>query len=231
MISSHLFNFGPFVFGGVYAVIGLVSLGSLPLIILIVANRAEADSRGMRPFTVYLFAMTFVTLMLAYAGLTLIVTSLLSFVSPHDSPIGTDVGRNCVIGGLFLLIAGATMMYHSRQGLAAARGDDRVDGPNARVLHSYIGVVSFVFFLSAMFALGFSLYSVFELIRPGVFGGGGSRTATLNQMLDFVYLLVASMSIVMYTWRQAPPGMLRKPSMPHMPHMPATPAPPPVPEA
>jgi hypothetical protein len=231
MISSHLVNVGPLVFGGVFAVIGLIALGFLPLIIVIVANRAEADARGMRPFTVYLFAMAFVTLMLAYAGLTLIVTSLLRFVSPHDLPIGTDVGRSCVIGGLFLLIAGGTMMYHYRQGLASARGDERVDGPNARVLHTYIGVVSFIFFLTAIIALGFSLYSVFELIRPGVFGGADSRTATLNQMLDYVYLLVASMSIVMYTWRQAPPGMLRKPAMPHMPHMPSAPTPPAPPES
>jgi hypothetical protein len=228
MIPNQIVSFGPLAFGGVFAVLALLSVGPLVLIILVVANRAEPDRRGMRPFTVYLFAMAFFTLMLTYAGLTLIVTALLSFIGPHDAPIGNSVAREVVIGALLLLIAGGLLRYHLAQGLTAARGDGQVDGPNARVLHSYIGVVSFVFVLTAMISLGVSIYLIFQLAGPGVFGGG-SRTATLNVLLDFVYVLVASSSIVMYTWRQAPPGMLHMPSMPSMPSPSAPPAAPPMP--
>ncbi len=152
----------------------LFAPGLVPIVV-IVANRAEPDSRGMRPFTVYLMGMAFFTLLLAYAGLTMVITALLSFIGPHYAPIGNSVAREVVIGGLLILIAGGTMYRHLRQGLALARGDGRVDGPNSRVLHSYIGVVSFVFTVAAMLSLGVAIYMLFELIGPGVFAAGAGQ--------------------------------------------------------
>jgi hypothetical protein len=175
-----------------------------------VANRAEPDPRGMRPFTVYLFGMAFVTLMLAYAGLTTIVTALLSFIGPHAEPIADGVARSVVIGLLLVVIAGGTMHYHVGKGLAAARGDGRVDGPNARVLHTYIAAVSFIFVVLAMVALAVAVYLLFQLIGPGIFGlVGGDRTATLRMLFDLVYVLVASGFVVSYHWRQSPAGLMR----------------------
>jgi hypothetical protein len=211
-IPDQIVSVGPIAFAAVFAVIGLLSVVVLIPIIVVVANRAEPDARGMRPFTVYLFGMSFFTLNLAYAGLTLIVTALLSFISPHYSPIADSVAQEVVIGALLLLIAGGMLSYHLRQGIAAARGDGRVDGPNARVMHSYIGVISFIYVFTAMIALGVVIYLIFQLAGPGVFGGGGSRAATLNTLLDLVYVLVASVGIVAYMARLAPAGMLKLPS-------------------
>ncbi len=209
MVSNQIINAGPFVFGGIFGGIALLALLSLPLPILIVSNRAEPDPRGMRPFSVYLFGMSFVTLLLSYAGLSLIVTSLLSFIGPHEAPIGNGVARQVVMGGLFLLIPGFIMRNHLQRGIASAKGDGRVDGPNARILHSYVGVVSFVFMITMMISLGFCVYMIFQLIGPGVFGGGPSRSATVNSLLDFFYVLVTSAAIVRHTWRHAPAGALR----------------------
>lgn len=221
---DQIVSVGPIAFAAVFAVIGLLSLVVLVPIIVVVANRAEPDARGMRPFTVYLFGMSYFTLNLAYAGLTLIVTALLSFISPHYAPIGNSVAREVVIGALLLLIAGGMLSVHLRQGIAAARGDGRVDGPNARVMHSYIGVVSFIYVFTAMIALGIVIYLIFQLAGPGVFGGG-SRAATLNTLLDLLYVLVASVGIVAYVVRLAPAGMLKLPSRPASA---AAPPPPPV---
>ncbi len=228
---DQIVSVGPIAFAAVFAVIGLLSLVVLVPIIVVVSNRAEPDARGMRPFSVYLFGMSFFTLNLAYAGLTLIVTALLSFISPHYAPISNSVAREVVIGGLVLLIAGGMLGYHLQQGIAAARGDGRVDGPNARVLHSYIGVVSFVYVFWAMVSLGISIYLIFELIGPGVFGGGGSRAATLNTLLDLIYILVASVGIVTYMARLAPPGMLRLPTLMARAASSASAPPPPPPAA
>jgi hypothetical protein len=214
MVTQHLVDLGPLAVGGVFAVIGLLSVGPLALVILVVANRAEPDPRGMRPFTVYLFAMSFVTLMLAYGGLSTIVTALLSFIGSHPTPIADSVARSVVIGILFLLIAGGTMHYHVRKGLETARGDGRVDGPNSRVLHTYIAAVSFVFVVLAMIALGVAVYLLFELIGPGIFGlTGGDRTSTLRVLLDLVYVMVASGFVVSFHWRQSPPGPMRPPAV------------------
>ena len=72
--------------GGAFAAFALVSalfsLGFVVLIIVVVANRAEPDPRGLRPHSVYLFGMSFVTLQLTYAGLILIATSVFSLIAP-----------------------------------------------------------------------------------------------------------------------------------------------------
>ena len=73
--------------------IALFSVVLLVPIILIVANRAEPDQRGLRPQSVYLFGMSFVTLQLAFAGSVLIVTSIFSVIAPHFSPL-TNVHRH-----------------------------------------------------------------------------------------------------------------------------------------
>src|SRR5579863_7628679 len=59
MISNRLVDIGPLVFGGVFAVIALLAALALIPIIIIVANRAEPDARGVRPFSVYLFGLSF----------------------------------------------------------------------------------------------------------------------------------------------------------------------------
>jgi hypothetical protein len=208
MGSGEIFSGGGLIFGGIFAIIGVLALIPLFFVILVVANRAEPDARGLRPFSVYLFGMTFVSLMLAYAGAVMIVTSLLSFIGPHDSPIADGVARSVVIGALFLLIGGGTMGYHLRRGLAIARGDGRVDGPNSRVLHSYVSVVTFIFIVVMMITLGMSVYLIFQLIGPGIFGSlGGSRTGTLRTLLDVVYVMGASGVIVMTHSRLAPPEL------------------------
>jgi tellurite resistance protein TehA-like permease len=62
MISSQIAGLA----GGLVAVIAVVlALFSVVLllpVIVIVANRAEPDQRGLRPQSVYLFGMSFVTL-------------------------------------------------------------------------------------------------------------------------------------------------------------------------
>jgi hypothetical protein len=214
MIPSQLTSSTPLAFAAGFAALDLLFLLFAPTVIILVANRAEPDVRGMRPFTVYLFGMSFFALNLAFAGVTLAVTALLSFISPHSAPIGNSVARYCVIGGILLIVAGSVLTLHQRQGLAAARADGRVDGPNARVLHSYIGVVSVTYVVAAMISIGAIVYLVFQLIAGGVFGTISTKMGTLNILLDFAYVLVASGALVAYTWRLAPSGTLRRPSLP-----------------
>ena len=81
--------------GGIFATIAvalaLFSVLLLVPIIIVVVNRAEPDQRGLRPQSVYLFGMSFVSLQLTYAGSVLIVTSLFSVIAPHDSPLTNSV--------------------------------------------------------------------------------------------------------------------------------------------
>jgi hypothetical protein len=197
MITSQLAGLA----GGVVAVIAIAlaifSVVLLVPVILIVANRAEPDARGQRPQSVYSFGMSFVTLQLTFAGSVLIVTSLFSVIAPHGAPLTNSVARSVVIGALFVVIAGATLLLHLRRGIETARGDGAVTGPNLRVMHSYTGVVAFIYVLQLIIALGFAVYLVFALVSPGVFGSvGSSRSGTLALLLDLVYVMLASAYIV-----------------------------------
>ena len=187
--------------GGIVAalafVIALSSLFVLVPVILLVANRAEPDQRGMRPQSVYLFGMSFVTLQLTFAGSVLIITSLFSVIAPHDSPLTNSLARQIVIGALLVVLAGTTLLLHLGRGIAVARGDGAVTGPNLRVMQSYAAVVGFIYFLQLVFSLGVAVYLVLALIAPGVFGHVGStRGGTLAMLLDLVYVVLASAYIV-----------------------------------
>ncbi len=188
--------------GGIFAAIAvalaLFSVILLIPIIIIVANRAEPDQRGLRPQSVYLFGMSFVSLQLSYAGSVLIVTSLLSVIAPHDSPLTNSVAREVVIGALFVVLFGAALLLHLARGIETARGDGTVAGPNLRVMQSYAAVVGFIYFLQLIFSLGVAVYLVIALIAPSVFGSFGSdRKGTLALLLDLVYVMLASAFIVM----------------------------------
>lgn len=201
--------------GGVVAVVALfIALFSVILlipIILIVANRSEPDQRGLRPQSVYLFGMSFVTLQLTFAGSVLIVTSLVSLISPHVSPLTNSVARAVVIGALIVVLAGLTLVLHLGRGIETARGDTGVTGPNLRVMRSYAGVVGFIYFLQVIFALGVSIYLVFALIAPGVFGSiGQSRSGTLATLLDLVYVMLASAYIVAAHSAIGPTALVRR---------------------
>jgi hypothetical protein len=183
--------------GGIVAFVAIfIALFSLVLlvpVILIVANRAEPDQRGQRSHSVYLFGMSFVTLQLTFAGSVVIVTSIFSVISPHVAPLTNSISRSVVIGGLLVVLFGVVLLLHLGRGIEVARGDGGVTGPNLRCMQSYAGVVSFIYLLQLIVALGVTIYLVFALIAPGVFGSlGSSRSGTLALLLDLVYVMLAS---------------------------------------
>src|SRR5690348_10733351 len=140
MITGPLVNSAGGVAAGMALALALFSVVFVVLVIVIVANRAEPDPRGMRPTTVYLFGMSFVTLQLTFAGSVLIMTSIFSLIAPHYSPMGNAVAREVVIGGLFVVIAGSVWVLHLRRGIDTAGGDVGPIQPNTRVMNSYAGV-------------------------------------------------------------------------------------------
>jgi hypothetical protein len=219
------------IIAGTAVSLALFSILLLIPIILLVANRAEPDQRGLRSLTVYLFGMSFVTLLLTFAGSVLIVTSLFSVIAPHDSPLTNSVARQVVIGGLILVLAGATLVVHLGRGIETARGDGATTGPNLRVMQSYAAVVGFVFLLLLLFSLGLAVYLVCALVAPGVFGNVGStRSGTLAVLLDFVFVLLVSGYIVV-AHSAIGPSILRpgRPSALAAAEAPATPTAPPSP--
>ena len=193
MIPNQIAGFAGGIVAFVAIFIALFSLVLLVPVILIVANRAEPDQRGQRSHSVYLFGMSFVTLQLTFAGSVVIVTSIFSVISPHVAPLTNSIARSVVIGGLLVVLFGVVLLLHLGRGIEVARGDGGVTGPNLRCMQSYAGVVSFIYLLQLIVAVGVTIYLVFALIAPGVFGSlGSSRSGTLALLLDLVYVMLAS---------------------------------------
>lgn len=198
MVTGQLVNLAGGAAAGLALSLAFMSAFVLVLVIVIVANRAEPDPRGMRPFTVYLFGMSFVTLQLTFAGSVLIVTGLASLIAPHYTPLGNSVTREVVIGALFVVLAGGVWATHLRRGIDAASDDEGLVRPNVRVMNSYAGVVGFIYLLQLIVSFGVAVYLLLALIAPGVFGSiGSSRSGTLSLLVDVVYVMVASGVILM----------------------------------
>ena len=65
-------------------------------------------------------------------------------------------------------------------------------------MQSYAGVVGFIYLLQLITSLAVSIYLLFALIAPGVFGSfGSSRSGTLAMLLDLVYVMLASAYVLM----------------------------------
>jgi hypothetical protein len=198
MIPSQFAGLAGGIVAFVAIFIALFSMVLLVPIILIVANRAEPDQRGQRSHSVYLFGVSFVTLQLTFAGSVVIVTSIFSVIAPHFAPLTNSIARSVVIGGLLVVLFGAALLLHLGRGVETARGDGPVTGPNLRVMQSYAGVVGFIYLLQLIISLAVSIYLVFALVAPGVFGSfGSSRSGTLALLLDLVYVMLASGYILM----------------------------------
>src|SRR5579875_3209664 len=107
----------------VLAVIGV-------FVILVVANRAEPDASGRRPYSVHLFGVAFITLFTVLFASFAIVDGLVQLIGSHRGfgssssihPVGDAVARQAVLGLVLLLVAGVTLALHVRAGWRSAEG-------------------------------------------------------------------------------------------------------------
>lgn len=215
--------------GGAAAVLALLGFG-LVLVVLVVANRAEPDPRGLRPFTVYLYGVSFLALVVAFSGSVAVVTGVVGAFAPHLVPVADSVARQCAVGGIVVVLGLGAVAYHLRRGLEIARTDERVDGPNARILHTYVAAVGVVFTVVTVAAAGVAVYLVLELVAPGVFGGG-ARAATGRTLVEVLYVALAAAVLLLLHLRYGPPRLLPRALHPGGRGAPSTGAPPPPPRS
>jgi len=192
------------------AVLILVALVGV-FVIIVVANRADPDPSGRRPQSVYLFAVSFVTIATSIIGSAVVVAALIQLVGSHSGDITNPVARAAVLGGLTMLVSLTLLVTHLRRGLTLARVDADSPRPSRRVGQSYVSAVAFVAILTILFTTVFSVYLIFAIAGPGVFGSFGGRTPAVRFLIISVYLgLVAG--VVLRTHRNLVPPGLRIPS-------------------
>jgi hypothetical protein len=186
-------------------------------IVVVVANRAEPDATGRRPSAVYCFAASYISLLLGIFGSFVVVVALVGLLgTTHSSypslgsitgssqlppgmaallrgpihPVGDAAARLAVLGGLILLVADASFVFHRRRGLALVQQGGAVNDPVTRVALSYTSAVAFFSVLLLIASLVVTGYSIFRVVAPGVFNYGGNATAAVHVLLDAGYLVI-----------------------------------------
>jgi hypothetical protein len=183
----------------------MILLGVLGVfVVVIVANRAEADASGRRPLVVYLFGVAFITIWTAFIGSVAVVSSVVQLIGSHPGgyggalhPIGDATARGVVLGGLIFIVSLGTFVIHFRKGVEFADAQDQSSSPAKRCQQSYVAAVAFISVLIIVVSLVFAVYAIFQILAPGVFGGAGS-IATLRYLLDAIFVALAGCAIL---WR------------------------------
>lgn len=191
----------------VLGVAAAVLLIGMVLVLLVVANRAEPDPRGMRSFTVYLFFISFLSVFVGYGASIIVVEAVIRLFSPHQLPVADSVADLCVIGGIVIAVSLLSLRHHLERGVRTGHEDGRVDGPNARVLHTYVSSVLFVGTAIVLIGGSVALYRVFGLVSPTVFNGGHDRGASFRSLLLIIYAVAGAAFIVSAHLRWAPPQL------------------------
>jgi len=176
------------------------------LVIVIVSNRADPDPTGRRPLSVYLFGISFVTLLTAVVGSVAVVASLVSLIGSHGPGVGNAVARGAVLGGLITVVSVAVLVVHLRRGLRFAVADGTA-GPSQRIARSYVAAVAFVAVLVLVLSAIAGVYLVFVLVGPGVFGFGVSRTLAGEALIVTGYVAVVAVLIVLTHRNMVSPGL------------------------
>ncbi len=183
----------------VAAVIVVLALVGV-FVIIVVANRADPDPSGRRPQSVYYFAISFVTISVAIIASAVVVSGIVLLIGNHPSSTTNSAARMIVLGGLATLVGTVLMVMHLRRGLSLARADDLSPNPSRRVGQSYVSAVAFVSVLSIFVLWVLSVYLLFSLVGPGVFGSFGNRTDTARVLVVIIYLWVIA-GVVFLTHR------------------------------
>jgi hypothetical protein len=183
-------------------VLGIVGV----FVIVVVANRADPDPSGRRPQSVYFFAVSFVAIIVSTLASTVIVFSLTDLIGHNSGSLTNATARAVVLGGLFMLAAGALLVTHLRRGVILTRADPDWASPSRRVGQSYVAAICFVAVLFLLLAGVFAVYLVFALAGPGVFGSFGGSTPTVRYLIDAVYVGAVA-GLILFTHRNlVPPG-------------------------
>ncbi|MHB1582629.1 MAG: hypothetical protein ACYCU7_03670 [Acidimicrobiales bacterium] len=221
-------------------VVALTGIGVF--VIVVVANRADPDPSGRRPMSVYLFAISFVSLFATVGGLVAVVASLVELIGGHG--VADQVARGVLLGGLVAVVSLAVLVVHLGRGLAFARVDP-TGGPSQRVARSYVAAVAFAAVLLLIVATIAVVYLVVDINAPGVFGIGGTDEAA-RLLVVAAWLDLIALAILVTHRNLVSPGLRfgRRPVVPPpppappppgasapLPAPPAPPSPPPAPPA
>src|SRR5579862_4512646 len=191
-------------------VIGLVGT----FVIIVVGNRGDPDPTGKRPFVVYLFAVSFVTIWTALIGSSAAVSALFQLIGSHPAsaptseahPIGDMVARSIVLGLLVTAVSVWVLLAHVRKAFAVVTGEPEAS-PSRRVAQTYVSGVAFVSLLILIATVVVFVYSIFQILGPGTFASAGGRVGPFRHLLDSIWVGFAAGTILFTHVKRVPEAL------------------------
>ena len=205
--SNQVFGLGSLIEVAVVvlAVVTLLAIVGV-LIIVVVSNRADPDPTGRRPQSVYFFAVSFVTLIVSIIGSVAIVTAVVQLIGKHAGETNS-IARIIVLGGLLTAVGLVLFIGHLRRGVTLANAEQAPGNPSRRVGQSYTAAVAFISVLVLLVTAVFSVYLIFALAGPGVFGSFGGTTPALRDLVVALYLGLIALTVLATHRNLVAPGL------------------------
>lgn len=141
-------------------------------ILILVAGRRDDDTGGTRTQTRYVGTIGIITLFVALIAFYSVVRALTQFiVDGHDD---NALYREALDNGLLMIAASVVFVFHYRRCEVLAPAGRLARGATGAVARAAHYSVCFVAAVLALVAASKAVYGVFQIIAPGVFGGGAS---------------------------------------------------------
>jgi hypothetical protein len=153
----------------------LIAVGVLVVvaaILVLAAGRRDDDVGGTRAQTRYVGTISIITLFVALLAFYGVVRALTEFIV--DGHEDNAIYRDALNNGLVMLAAGVVFVFHYRRSVALAPAGKLARGATGSVARATLYGVCFVAAVLAFLAAAKAVYGIFQIIAPGVFGGGGS---------------------------------------------------------
>jgi hypothetical protein len=211
-------------YGGLLYVIlaPLAVLGVVVLAILALSGRSDPDSRGDRPYVLYLSLVSYVALFTALFALVDLATIAMDgilgagaephypYIGPGSEPaldVDTELRiRNVLNAGALALASGAVLLFHQSRSRRLVHEQGFAGSSGARTFTAYLYAVAFTSMAVLLVAAALSVPALVRTVAPGLTALGDSTSEREAALSDLVPALVAGAGAgVIYAihWRAA----------------------------
>ena len=199
------------------AILALIVLG----IVAVAKGGREADPTGMRPYAIYLFAVSFLTLFTVMFSASAVVSALVraavgngaapgSFLEYESAGMltafdstGTHI-REAVQAALVALGAALVFIFHARRVRELDSGGSFAEGPSRHTYQVYLYAVCFVAILTVLVAGIAAAFGLVDVVAPDTGFGPGfpGREHGIAEFAGSGVLAVFALVVFQWHWRR-----------------------------
>jgi hypothetical protein len=199
----------------------LTILGVVVLAILALSGRSEPDSRGDRPYVLYLSLVSYVALFTALFALVDLASTAMDgilgagadaphfYLDPGAPPSDVDAElriRDALNTGALAVAAGAVLLFHQSRSRRLVHEPGFAGSSGARTFTAYLYAVAFTSMAIVLGAVAVSMPALVRTVAPGLTAlddSSSEREAALNDLVPALVAGAGAGAIYAIHWRAA----------------------------